>query len=101
MIQILVFISMATTRASSKTSVSEFIGNPENFLPGDLPTYRSVLQQMLQLQLDDPRDKRNIPIHELSVKTADLLLDTWRFANSKISETPVIISTQQIIHRMK
>ena len=77
---------MATTRGGSQNSVTKLIGSPKDLPVTDLATNRCVLQQMLQLRQDDPRDIRNIPVHELSIKTADLLIETWKLVNMKIAE---------------
>ena len=91
---------MTTTRGSTQTSVSRLVGSAKTLPITDLATNRCVLQQMLLIRQEDPRDSRHISIHELSIQTAALIIENWNHVNSKITETPVIITSKQIVARL-
>ena len=91
---------MASTRAATKNAVTDLIGPAKPLPVGDLASNRCVLQQMILLRLEDPRDNRHIPIKELAKKTTELLIENWKKVNHKIVQYPVILSNQQIEARI-
>ena len=91
---------MASTRAATRNAVTDLIGPAKPLPVGDLASNRCVLQQMILLRLEDPRDNRHIPIKELARKTAELLIENWKKVNHKIVQYPVILSNQQIEARI-
>ena len=75
---------MASTRAATRNAVTDLIGPAKPLPVGDLASNRCVLQQMILLRLEDPRDNRHIPIKELARKTAELLIENWRKLTIKL-----------------
>ena len=91
---------MASTRAATRNAVTDFLGLAKPLPIRHIASNRCVLQQMILLRLEDPRDNRHIPIKELARKTAELLIENWKKVNHKIVQYPVILSNQQIEARI-
>ncbi len=74
----------ASTRSATKTHLADLVGKPQELPQADLPTKRGILQMMLLVRLEDPRDYRKVPIMELARKVGRAVSSIWLKCNSKL-----------------
>ena len=86
------------TRARTSSSMRSLIGKPEQLPQADLPTRRNVLQRIMQVRLQDTKDKRHNPIACIASSVADEVRDIWLRINSGIGSC--IVTKQEVIRKI-
>ena len=86
------------TRARTSSSMRSLIGKPEQLPQADLPTRRNVLQRIVQVRLQDTKDKRHNPIACIASSVADEVRDHWLRINSGIGSC--IVTKQEVIRKI-
>ena len=82
------------TRAGTSSSMTSLIGKPEQLPQADLPTRRNVLQRIMQVKLQDTKDKRHNPIACIASSVGDEVRDI----NSGIGSC--IVTKQEVIRKI-
>ena len=91
------------TRASIKSSISQYIGSGKEFTLTELPTLREVLRYGVFLQekykIEHDKDYRNYSIQDVAKDVLPSLLAQWKRANCEF-KPPVIIQESSICRKI-
>ena len=90
--------SVSGTRSAVQTHLADLVGTPNELPLADLPTRRSILQKMLLVRMQDPRDYRNIPIMEVADKLGKAVTSIWLKCNSKLAGS--MVKESEVVKRV-
>lgn len=94
----------AKTRKKSGTDFKDFMGGAKDFLAGEAPTLRDVIQKGLFLQeqmiMINDIDYRHIDMKKIFSSVASEVLDIWASANPQFC-SPVVASKRALAERIE
>ena len=95
--------SKPRTRKESGSKLSDFAGTGKEFLPGDVPTNRVIIQRMLLLREEKNAqgvDMRNYTSKEMARDMVALVVAQWRKANLSFAP-PIIIGENALAMKIE
>ena len=96
--------SLVKTRSTVKTKLTEFVGPGKDFLISEVPTWRSIIQQGINLRdkklIENSVSKNLYSVNDMCDDLANMVQIQWQKANSKFIP-PITVGHRSVSRRIQ